>query len=153
MKYETIDNVPRGTTTKMNKLNKYTDEEIETNEDWYRDKVNQLEHSFVDDSYMECDFCGRLNIDFDIAKKTKCDGSELMTFVHIDCMNWSKEERELIIRSERFPIRSDFGWNKMKAGTTCGCAEKPIDELPQYKIEHRKEFIIRNISYRNPKLN
>ena len=105
---------------------------------WYIDKRSEHGWSMA---HMECDNCGSLNVDLDIAKKTNCDGSEQLPFVRPEVLEWSDEEIELFIKSEKFnPLAVNF-WNQIKLGVCC--ADKPINELDQERLNKVKKRIIR----------
>ena len=108
------------------------------NKQWYIDK--RSEHGFSM-AHLECDNCGSLNVDLDIAKKTKCDGSEELPFVRPEVLEWSDEEIELFIKSEKFNALAVNPWNQIKLGACC--ADKPINELDQESLNKAKENIIR----------
>jgi len=105
---------------------------------WYIDKKSEHGWSMAN---LECNNCGSLNVDLDIAKKTKCDGSEQLPFVRPEVLEWSDEEIELFIKSEKFnPLAVNF-WNQIKLGVCC--ADKPINELDQERLNKVKKRIIR----------
>lgn len=105
---------------------------------WYIDKKSEHGWSMAN---LECNNCGSLNVDLDIAKKTNCDGSEQLPFVRPEVLEWSDEEIELFIKSEKFnPLAVNF-WNQIKLGVCC--ADKPINELDQERLNKVKKRIIR----------
>jgi len=101
---------------------------------WYIDKKSEHGWSMA---HLECDNCGSLNVDLDIAKKTNCDGSEQLRFVKPEVLEWSDEEIELFIKSEKFNPQAVNPWNQIKLGVCC--ADKPINELDQERLNKIKK--------------
>jgi hypothetical protein len=110
-----------------------------SDKEWYKDKKSNIIGQSM--SHLECDNCGSLNVDFDIAKKTNCDGSEELRFVKPEVLEWSDEEIELFIKSEKFNLLAVNFWNQIKLGVCC--ADKPINELDQERLNKVKKRIIR----------